>query len=512
MKKFFAIMLSLMLLLTALVPMSVSAVSVAEEETFDPSTTFEYRVAFRRTSASDILEDAYVYTWTPEYEGALTLYGDDDGGNVRVLVRKAGTTKNLAVFDYNGEYKEEYEVTCTVAAGTEYNIYIMTSTGKSGNASFFAGYYPQNADGIMGAGVESLPYILESTATPLPKIEAGKRVYFAIQDMDDTLKYDLTVKGATGDKFTVYAGLNDLSETSSKGSATVEAVAPTVNDVLIFSVENTGTTTGGPYTFSYVESEATISGDMDNPDTLKVNTTLTAKITGFAYYYTYTPTEDGTLVFTMPEDKDWIICLMGNEWVLCDSTNEETENPVCYDVTDGEELTIWVANAGYTAGKLTFDVTFLKPGETLPTEAPTTEATEPPTSEPKVTDSTEPPTSEPKVTDPTEPPTSEPKVTDSTEPPTSEPKDTDPTKTPSSEPKDTDPTASGSTPDEGDGMLGDVNGDGVVNVKDATAIQKHIAGLIELSDKALILADYNLDKAVNIKDATTIQKKIAGLI
>ncbi len=60
--------------------------------------------------------------------------------------------------------------------------------------------------------------------------------------------------------------------------------------------------------------------------------------------------------------------------------------------------------------------------------------------------------------------------------------------------------------------LGDVDKDGDINIKDATAIQKHIAMLITLDDEAIILADYDGDSEVTIKDATAIQKKIAGLI
>lgn len=60
--------------------------------------------------------------------------------------------------------------------------------------------------------------------------------------------------------------------------------------------------------------------------------------------------------------------------------------------------------------------------------------------------------------------------------------------------------------------LGDVNRDGTVNIKDATAIQKNIAGLISFDEEQNSLADFNEDASVNIKDATAIQKKIAGLI
>ncbi|MBQ4105167.1 MAG: dockerin type I repeat-containing protein [Clostridia bacterium] len=61
------------------------------------------------------------------------------------------------------------------------------------------------------------------------------------------------------------------------------------------------------------------------------------------------------------------------------------------------------------------------------------------------------------------------------------------------------------------GILGDANEDGTVNIKDATAIQKHIANLITLSEKGLKLADADGNTNVNIKDATAIQKHIAGM-
>ena len=59
---------------------------------------------------------------------------------------------------------------------------------------------------------------------------------------------------------------------------------------------------------------------------------------------------------------------------------------------------------------------------------------------------------------------------------------------------------------------GDVNRDGKLNIKDATAIQKYIAKMIEFDEEQEILADYNKDEKINVKDATTIQKKIANLI
>lgn len=61
-------------------------------------------------------------------------------------------------------------------------------------------------------------------------------------------------------------------------------------------------------------------------------------------------------------------------------------------------------------------------------------------------------------------------------------------------------------------ILGDVNYDRKLNIKDATAIQKYVAKLNAFANDQIFLADFNEDGTVNVKDATTIQKKIAGLI
>ncbi len=67
-------------------------------------------------------------------------------------------------------------------------------------------------------------------------------------------------------------------------------------------------------------------------------------------------------------------------------------------------------------------------------------------------------------------------------------------------------------PVDSEDIIGDADLDGIVTIKDATAIQKHLAALVSFSEKAQLLADANRDTKVSISDATEIQKFIAGLI
>lgn len=55
-------------------------------------------------------------------------------------------------------------------------------------------------------------------------------------------------------------------------------------------------------------------------------------------------------------------------------------------------------------------------------------------------------------------------------------------------------------------LIGDVNLDGVVNIIDATTIQKYIAELCTLNEIQLYAADVNKDGRVNIDDVTALQK------
>ena len=61
-------------------------------------------------------------------------------------------------------------------------------------------------------------------------------------------------------------------------------------------------------------------------------------------------------------------------------------------------------------------------------------------------------------------------------------------------------------------LAGDVDLNGVVDVDDVTALQKHLAKLISFTDEQCAVADTDGDGIITIIDATRVQKLIAGLI
>lgn len=140
----------------------------------------------------------------------------------------------------------------------------------------------------------------------------------------------------------------------------------------------------------------------------------------------------------------------------------------------------------------------------VPTEAtdPTTEPTEPdqPTTadtQPNTTKATEPTTV---VTVPTET-TTQATVPADTPPDESEPVPTQ--TTPTSTQPDTSTAVDGY-------ILGDADGNGVINIKDATVIQKYVAKWKVTIDLDAALA--NEQSYISVKDATTVQKYIAKLL
>jgi len=60
-------------------------------------------------------------------------------------------------------------------------------------------------------------------------------------------------------------------------------------------------------------------------------------------------------------------------------------------------------------------------------------------------------------------------------------------------------------------ILGDINEDGKLTIKDVTLLQKIIAKVLILPPEKFNQADFNGDGSINIKDVTAIQKKIAKI-
>lgn len=60
-------------------------------------------------------------------------------------------------------------------------------------------------------------------------------------------------------------------------------------------------------------------------------------------------------------------------------------------------------------------------------------------------------------------------------------------------------------------LLGDVTGDGVVNVQDVARVMRHILHLEPLEDALLVVADVNGDGKIDVKDVTLIMQYSLGL-
>ena len=125
------------------------------------------------------------------------------------------------------------------------------------------------------------------------------------------------------------------------------------------------------------------------------------------------------------------------------------------------------------------------------------------------TDPTEPGTSEPTTPDASKP--TQPEEGTTTEPDVSEPTHSEPESSVPAESVPTEPESSVPTEPEVSYLSGDANGDGKINVKDATQIQKAAASLVTLDEVQTLAADANGDGKVNVKDATAIQKFVAGI-
>ena len=196
------------------------------------------------------------------------------------------------------------------------------------------------------------------------------------------------------------------------------------------------------------------------------------------------------------------------------STWSNANNPIMF--VEGEEFARFsfdVLSDGDTT--VTFNIEeIIEHQEVVPTttEEPTT--LEPTTQAPTTAEPTTqvPTTAEPTTVAPTtaelttaEPTTVEPSTAEpsTAEPTTAEPTMISPT---TAEPTTEEPTVAPTTNPYAQYIIGDVNGDGYVDVLDATLVQKYSSEKTKLNDRQLYVADVNNDGIVDVLDAATIQK------
>lgn len=225
----------------------------------------------------------------------------------------------------------------------------------------------------------------------------------------------------------------------------------------------------------------------------------------------------GTYKFKINTSSTWY----GNGGTIEDTTKKNSQGGWIFDTSSGD-CTLEASGGYYT---FTFNTSNKKVNVYYSTSDPY--ATEPAESSIVAAETTEKPTEtntaitseEATTVEPTESVTDKPTedVTTSPETTTAEPteSETAAAETTTAKPTETETatTADTEAPTElFDYIMGDVNDDKAVNVKDATLIQKKIAKLIVFDERQNKVADVNGDKAINIKDATLIQKKTAKLI
>ncbi len=61
-------------------------------------------------------------------------------------------------------------------------------------------------------------------------------------------------------------------------------------------------------------------------------------------------------------------------------------------------------------------------------------------------------------------------------------------------------------------LYGDVNGDGIVSIRDATLVQMYLAQMVEFDAAQLLAADADGNGTVDINDVTRIQQYLVGMI
>ena len=212
-----------------------------------------------------------------------------------------------------------------------------------------------------------------------------------------------------------------------------------------------------------------------------------------------------TVDFVLPSDASvGDVYPIGVEYYEDEYTHDCFQNVPRDDKSDLMEA--WFFKNGIHNGYIRISEKQTEPPTDPVTEPPTDPVTEPPTdpvTEPPTDPVTEPPTDP--VTEPPTDPVTEPPTDPVTEPPTDPP--TDPVTQPSTDPKQ---------PTEKEYSLGDVNGNGRINVIDATMVLREASLLANnkpgiLNDEQLIAADLDFNGRITVVDATLLLRYCSHL-
>ena len=224
-----------------------------------------------------------------------------------------------------------------------------------------------------------------------------------------------------------------------------------------------------------------------------------------------------TVDFVLPSDASvGDVYPIGVEYYEDEYTHDCFQNVPRDDKSDLMEA--WFFKNGIHNGYIRISEKQTEPPTDPVTEPPTDPVTEPPTdpvTEPPTDPVTEPPTDP--VTEPPTDPVTEPPTDPVTEPPTdpvTEPP-TDPVTEPPTDPV-TEPSTDPKQPTEKEYSLGDVNGNGRINVIDATMVLREASLLANnkpgiLNDEQLIAADLDFNGRITVVDATLLLRYCSHL-
>ena len=425
------------------------------------------RAAIEAICADIVLGDANITSWAnPEvravnqfdnYFGEAEEYNSNQGGVTMIerggvgatLVILTGTAKNVNIKAYTLA-NGTYTDAIT---GTKFTVSGGKVTGQIGSTGIACIYYSEDTKPTEPEKpVISDPYEIEVTEAPFPVIDGYNTVVYSAKP-DWTEAYVYAWTDATGVNNGDWPGtpMKKVTDNNGYGEKQYIAYIPVEFDM-------------------YIINNGKLSTDIGAAQTEDLLVT-----TNMGMYMKDKTGANGTWTIGTWDPEFYEVDLGGN-----DNPPTIVTDPVTDSVT------------------------------TEPTEAPTTTDATEPVSTP---DETEPVTTAPAETDPTEPSTAPVSTPDETEPTTTAPVTTSAATTGTTEPTTTKPNVTESTPPAViDGYyLGDADSNEIINVKDATLIQKVLArftGLTYDADASLV----NNNTYLDIGDATTIQKFVAKLL